>query len=452
VATGVETQYARSGAVHLGFQVLGGGDVDLLQIGTGVMVSVDSMDEESHAGRFERGLAGFCRLIRFDPRGIGLSDPLPGGGPPTWSELVDDALAVLDAAGAGRAAVLGVNHRAIDAISLAANYPDRVRALVLCNGYARLARAPDYPFGAPARVLERFLDQVVHTPIAGDSDDPDAYAYPFPMPSLADDVRFREWWGRAGQRGASPAAARALYRPLLEGDVRALLPQIRTPTLILVAPHNPVVRREHGDYLAEHIPGARLVTLPSDDLLPFGPQTAELVLAEIAELLTGNRSRAAERVLTTVVFTDVVASTREAARVGDSAWHATLDSHDAAVREQLTRFGGREVNTTGDGFLASFDSPASAVQCARAIIAEARRAGVEVRVGIHTGECERRGNDLAGLAVHIAARVADNAEPGEVLVSRTVRDLVVGSDLTFVDRGEHELRGVPDHWQLFALV
>jgi class 3 adenylate cyclase len=268
-------------------------------------------------------------------------------------------------------------------------------------------------------------------------------------PSLKNDAAFGEWWVRSSRRGASPATALALLRATALADVRELLPRVGAPTLVIHRRDNVFTPVGCGRYLGENIAGAKYVELPGADQVPWSGD-GNAILDEVEEFLTGQRTGGGERVLTTVVFTDIVDSTRLAAAMGDQAWRARLENHDAIVRTELRRYGGREVNTTGDGFLAAFESPTQAVRCARAIV-DAAGAQVEVRTGVHTGECERRGNDLAGLAVHIAARVAAAAGPGEVFVSRTVRDLVGGSDARFADRGEYELKGVPERWQLFAL-
>jgi class 3 adenylate cyclase len=439
------TQYARNGDVHLGYQILGSGTTDVVQIGSGVFASVQSFDDEPHAARFIERLTTMCRLIRFDMRGIGMSDPLPQ--PPRLDDQCDDIIAVLDAVGSERATLYGAAFGASSAMLAAARYPDRVAALILSNPIARFLRADDFPFGRTAEELERTrtaVTQPLEPELATDSTS-------FIMPSLAESPGFREWWSRAGQQGASPRAAHAQYEPLLTLDLRDQLPNITAPTLVFQSGENWLFEVGHGEYVAQHIPNARYVALPSADRLMFGAN-AEIVLADIEEFLTGARAGiSSNRVLATLLVTDIVGSTRTAAEIGDREWHSRLDQHDAALRAQLQRYGGRVVNTTGDGFLAAFDGAANAVRCAEAMLKASHAQGVAIRAGLHTGECERRGDDLAGLAVHIAARVAALAGANEVYVSRTVRDLVVGSDLRFESRGEHELKGVPESWQIYVL-
>jgi class 3 adenylate cyclase len=439
------THYARNGDVHLGYQILGSGPTDVVQIGSGVFMSVQAFDDQPHAARFVQRLTTMCRLIRFDMRGIGMSDPLPQ--PPKLDDQCDDIIAVLDAVGIERATILGAAFSASSAMLAAVRYPERVSALILSNPIARFLRADDYPYGRTAEELEQTRTAVT-MPLQPEAT---ADSTSVIMPSLAEYPGFREWWSRSGQQGASPRAAHAQYEPLLTLDLRDELPNIVVPTLVFQSAENWLFESGHGEYVAEHIPNARYVALQSADRLMFGAN-AEVVLAEIEEFLTGARAGiSSNRVLATLLFTDIVNSTRTAAEIGDREWHERLDAHDAALRAQLQRYGGREVNTTGDGFLAAFDGTANAVRCAEAITNASRAIGVEVRAGLHTGECEQRGSDLAGLAVHIAARVAALAGANEVYVSRTVRDLVVGSDLRFVSRGEYELKGIPDHWQIYAL-
>jgi class 3 adenylate cyclase/alpha-beta hydrolase superfamily lysophospholipase len=390
-------------------------------------------------------------IARFDVRGIGLSDAIDSAHPPTIEDMVPDMLAVVDAVGAAKVCVVGDAGAGASAIEFAATWPDRVHSLVLVNSAARAARSADYPYGYDQEVIDAFL--ATNTDPAqrwtlDDADDLDDVA--LVAPSLKDDVRFREWWTRASRRGASPATAQAIIGRNVRADMRDRLGDIAVPTLVLHSGDNLFVPVELGRYLADHIPNATYAEIASADSAMWGLATDDYV-DHIEEFVTGRRTSAAERVLTTVLFSDIVQSTERAVALGDRAWRALLDAHDTIVRAELIRYGGREVNTTGDGFVASFDSPTQAVGCGRAIVDAAEAAQVPVRVGIHTGECERRGADLAGLAVHIAARVGALAAPGEVLTSRTVRDLVSGSSLRFADRGEHQLKGIPDAWQLFAL-
>jgi len=442
-----EIHYAKRGDLHVGYQVLGDGPIDLLAFNSGSNVWIDR-DDEPRWSRFDRRLASFSRLIRFDPSGVGLSDPLVGGSRPTIECWMQDAVAVLDAVGSSRAALFGVGVGGLVALLLSATYPERISAQVLMHCWARLARDSDYPWGVPQELIDRFVDAVTDPGYRGDAVDDVAMS----APSLATDVEFRSWWKRAGERSASPAIARAMDVLAMGADIRAVLPLINTPTLVLHRVDNAFVRIGHGRYLAENIAGATLVELPGRDHLPYVGDT-DALLGEIEEFLTGTRGTPnADRVLATILFTDIVDSTKRAAGTGDRRWRELLDNHDRMAGRQVHRFGGRHVKTTGDGLLATFDGPARAIQCGLAICDGARQLGVEVRVGVHTGEVERRGDDVAGIGVHIAARVQARAQPGEVWVSRTVTDLVTGSGITFSDRGEHPLKGVPGAWQLFTVV
>jgi class 3 adenylate cyclase len=443
----VVIKYTRSGDHHLAYEAEGEGDVDLLHM-TSMMMAIDSFDGEPHVTRYYRRLRSFARVIHYDPRGIGRSDPLDPSEPNSIERAAADAVAVLDAAGTEKAAVVAWSGAGAIGVHLAVHHPDRVSALVLGDTFARLKDAPDYPEGIPAEIVDSFVrdnpDPDTDWDLDG-SDDVELLA-----PSMANDPYFREWLTEASRRSASPVTARTYLTMTANADVRAELAEIAVPTLVLHRRHNRFTPARLGRYLAEHIPGAKLVVLPGADQVTWTVES-DALLDEVEEFLTGRRSAVPERVLATVLFTDIVDSTGRAASLGDHAWRTLLDTHDALVREEIRRWGGREVNTTGDGFLSSFDSPTQAVRAARAMVEAAQGSGIAIRAGLHTGECERRGDDLAGLTVHIAARVAALAASGEVLVSRTVRDLVSGSDLQFVPRGEHELKGVPDTWQLFAL-
>ena len=439
--------YAKSDGAHVAYAVQGAGALALLYL-SAFTLSIDSLEEEPHAAHYFRRLASFSRLVRLDVRGVGLSDPIDLGNPPTVASSARDIEAVLDACNLDRAVIVADAGAAMAAIELAATRPERVAALVLVNGCARVIADDDYPFGHPQELVERFLDQNMDPDETWSLDGDDDLA--LIAPSMRNDAQFRAWWTRAGARGASPASARAIVGMLTRSDVRHRLGEVSAPTLIIHRADAIFVPVGLGRYLRDHIPGARYVELPGADLAPWIGGADEIV-DEIEEFLTGHRSGGGERTLATVLFTDIVDSTGRAAALGDAAWRVYLDAHDAIVRTELQRYGGREVNTTGDGFLGAFESPTQAVRCAHAIVASSSANGIAVRAGAHTGECERRGRDLAGLTVHIAARVAALAASGEVLVSRTVRDLVAGSELRFANRGEHELKGVPDTWQLFAL-
>jgi class 3 adenylate cyclase/pimeloyl-ACP methyl ester carboxylesterase len=435
--------------MDIAYQVFGDGPLDLILL-AGPSIPIDSIDSEPSLYRFYRRLASFSRVIRFDFRGMGLSSHIPSPdmiGPSFWTQ---DALAVLDAVGCERATVLATSYNAMTGLVLAADHPERVRSLVIVNGTARVLWAPDYPDGARAHRTDPFTTIAI---------EPDAVERGFDVlsivaPSCADDDAFRQWWDNAGNRAAPPTMARAVSKVVSEGDVRDVLPRVVAPTLILQRDGVRFIPAGNGRYLAENIVGSRYVELPGEDSLYWVGDTGPM-LDEIEEFVTGMRAQYdAERVLTTIVFTDIVGSTDRAAVLGDDRWRDLLDNHDTIVRRELRRFGGREVNTAGDGFVATFDGPSAAIMCADHIASAVRVLGIEVRVGVHAGEVEVRGalkDDVAGLAVHIGARVAALAGPGEVLVSSTVRDIVTGSRRTFIERGEHELRGVPGRWRLYAL-
>jgi class 3 adenylate cyclase len=448
VTGGPETRYAPSEeGTHVAYQIIGDGPLDLVTVGYGNNISIDMRDEESHVRRFEERLASFSRLIRFDPRGIGLSDAVSPGVGPGIELVVDDIVTVLDAVGSTQACLFAVGGSGLAALLAAAVHPGRVSSLALLHCYARLPRDEDYPFGIPQALLTTFLEAVVNV---GGTEDPAMDDVDLLAPSLSGDPVFREWWARAGRRGASPAAARANLEMSFAGDVRSALPLIDAPTLVLHRDPS-LFSVAHGRYLAEHLARARLVVLPGGDHLPYGAHS-DVVIDEIEEFLTGVRGGAAtDRVLTTVLFTDIVGSTERVARSGDRSWHELLDSHDAMARTELRRFRGSEVKTTGDGILATFDGPARAIRCAQSICAGAHQLGFEVRAGLHTGEVEVRGDDVGGIAVHLAQRVSSRADAGEVLVSRTVVDLVAGSGIAFDDRGVHDLKGIEGAWGLFAV-
>jgi class 3 adenylate cyclase len=446
VAQAPRTRYASRGDLDIAYQVLGDGPVDVVVM-PGPFIPIDSIDAEPAMYRFFRRLSSFCRLIRFDHRGMGMSSRIGADKitPACWAE---DVVAVMDAVGSERATIFGSTFTSVSALFLAADRPERVANLVIVNGAARALWAPDYEAGARASGANPYTTVAI---------EPDALEQGFDVleaiaPSVAGDHAFRAWWDAAGNRAASPSMARRSSQALVDADVRDKLPQITAPTLVLHRRDSTFVPVGHGRYLAEHIDGARYVELPGADTLYWVGDSIS-ILDEIEEFITGARGGSdADRVLTTIVFTDIVGSTRRAAELGDDRWHALLDNHDNIVRHELERFRGIEVNTVGDGFVAMFPSPSTAIDCADAIIDAVRPLGIEVRVGIHAGEVEIRGDDIAGMAVHIGARVAAMAGPGEVLVSSTVREIVTGSRRTFTDRGEHELKGVPGAWRVYALV
>ncbi|SPM39320.1 cyclase, partial [Mycobacterium numidiamassiliense] len=447
VAPVPRTRYASCGEIDIAYQVFGDGPIDLLVL-PGPLIPIDCVDSEPSMYRFHRRLSSFARVIRFDQRGIGLSSRLPSldmMGPNYWAQ---DAIAVMDAVGCERATVFAPGFTSLTGLVLAADFPERVSNLVIFNGGARTLRGPDYPIGGDEGAAEAYTTVGV---------EPDAVEQGFDMlsiiaPSVSSDGAFRAWWDHAGNRAASPSMARLFIETIRHSDVRDALPRIAAPTLILHRDNPEFSPIGHGHYLAEHLAGSRLVELPGEDALYWTGDTAPMI-DEIEEFITGLRGGSdAERLLTTIVFTDIVSSTARAALLGDDRWRDLLDNHDTIVRHELQRFSGREVNTAGDGFVATFSSPSSAIACADAIVDAVRVLGIEVRVGIHAGEVEVRGTDVAGMAVHIGARVAAHAGPGEVLVSSTVRDIVTGSRHRFADRGESELKGVPGSWRLYALV
>jgi class 3 adenylate cyclase len=436
-----ETKYVRVGEADLAYQVVGGGPRDLLWI-IPLGGQLDLLWQIPQVAEFLNGLASFCRLIIFDRRGSGASDPLPQNALPTWEELAEDMTAVLDAAGSNLADVMATHETGPIGILFANMHPERVGSLVLINTEARYIEANDYAIGLPAEAIDAFVEFLE----TGWGTQDLAAAL---NPGLADDPVFTSAMARMFRASATPRMAATLYRYYMHNiDVRDFLQLVQVPTLVLHVRECPFSPHTHGQYMAEHIPGASFIELPGADITQFDEHT----VSDIAEFLTGERPVVeVDRVLTTVLFTDIVGSTAKAAAMGDQLWRRLLDTHDQAVRDELRRFRGREIKTTGDGFFASFDGPARGIRCARAITGVACDLGIEIRAGLHTGECEVRGDDLGGLAVHIAARVGVLAAPGEVVVSGTVKDLVVGSGIEFEDRGDQELKGVPGTWKLFAV-
>ncbi|MDQ6914635.1 MAG: adenylate/guanylate cyclase domain-containing protein [Actinomycetota bacterium] len=438
-----ETRYARSGDVHIAYQVFGEGDLDLVLV-NGFTTHVELVWEHEPARRFLEGLASFARVINFDRRGSGLSDPVAEA--PPLEQRMDDVRAVMDAAGSERAALLGVSEGATMSILFAATYPDRVSALVCSGGMARSTADDDYPWAAPMDALVESGAELIG-PHWGEG-----AIIELGAPSQADNPDTRAFFARMERASASPGMLAQLVQMFLQLDVRDVVGSVHVPTLVLHRRYDRLVNVRNGRWLAEHLPNARLVELPGNDHIPWY-ETPERTLGEIQEFLTGTRyAPEPDRILATVVFTDIVDSTRTAAELGDQRWRDVLERHDRAVRDALGRSDGREVKSTGDGFLATFDGPARAIRCARAIQDSCAPIGIRIRAGIHTGECEVMADDIGGIAVHIAARVSALAGPGEVLVSRTVKDLVAGSGIEFADRGDHTLKGVPDTWQLHAVV
>jgi pimeloyl-ACP methyl ester carboxylesterase len=436
------THYARSAdGASIAYQVHGDGPLDLVFV-PGFVSHTEIFWEEPAIARFLRRLTSFSRLVFFDKRGQGLSDRF--GRPPTLEETMDDLKAVMDDAEVERAAVFGVSEGGPMSILFAATYPERVSALVLYGTYARMTKAPDFPQGIRPERLDAWAKLVREE--WGGSVAVDLWA-----PGAAGDPEFERWWARLLRQGTSPAGAIELMNLYKEIDVRPALPAIDVPTLVLHRRDDRMIPTRQALYLAETIPGARYVELEGADHLPMVGDP-EALLDEVEEFLVGSRrAREAERALATILFTDIVGSTETAARLGDSRWRDLIQRHDATVRRELAVHRGREVKTMGDGFLATFDGPARAIRCAVAIRDELRATGIDVRAGIHTGEVELIGTDVGGMAVNIGARVGALGGAGEVLVSNTVRELVVGSGIDFDDRGTHELKGAPGEWRLFAV-
>jgi len=436
------TKYARNGSTHLAYQVVGDGPLDVVLVESWVH-NVETFWEVPELARQRRRLAAMGRLILFDRRGTGLSDPVGLDDLPDLETQVADVLAVMDAAGSTQAAIVGVADGGALAILLAASFPERCRALVLFNAAARFAVDDDYPWGAPETDLREMVRQQSESWAEADA----AYMARL-APSRADDARFMEQLARYARGAVSPGAVAHYYGQSLETDVRALLPLVQAPTLVVQRRDTEIARHELGEYLAQHIPDARWVPLDGADHLWFTGNADELV-DEIEEFLTGTRARRdPDRRLAAVLFTDIVGSTARAAELGDTRWRALLDAHDAIVRQELARFGGTEIGTTGDGFLATFDGPGAAIRGARAMGDALAGIGLAIRAGVHVGEVEVRGEQIGGLAVHIGARVAAVGGPGEIVVSGTVTDLMAGSGIEFVDRGTHTLKGVPGTWRL----
>jgi class 3 adenylate cyclase/pimeloyl-ACP methyl ester carboxylesterase len=438
------TRYARSGEASIAYQVVGDGGLDLLFL-TGWLTQLEQLWEAPANRRFLERLATFGRLILYDSRGTGLSDRVLVEY--TVEQETQDALAVLDAAGSERAALLTYAQGGVVGAQLAADSPERIGALIMYASAARTSWAPDYDWALTSEQREELSERNIAKWGEADSEAMSAWA-----PSMAEDPALVAWFARMQRLAASPGEARIISRAMVDLDVRDALPRIRVPTLIMHRPRELVWDVRHSHYLAEHIPGARYVELEGIDSFPFVGDSDAFV-EEVEEFLTGVRGGGElARALLTVMFTDIVDATARAAELGDRRWRDLLARHDEDVRVELERFGGREVKTVGDGFLATFAvAPSRALHCALAITRAARELGIEVRVGMHTGECELIGEDVGGMAVHIASRVSGLAGPSEVLVSGTVFGTVVGGPFTFTDRGFHELKGVPGRWPLFAL-
>jgi class 3 adenylate cyclase len=431
-----ETHYAKSGDVHIAFQVAGQGPFDLVFV-PGFVSNLDHVWDSPVRARFLTRLAAFSRLILFDKRGTGLSDRVTDQ--PSLEQRMDDVRAVMDAAESKQAALFGISEGGPMSMLFAATYPERTRALALYGSYANFNE-----WVLPPDRLEEFIALVERG--WGTGATLQAFA-----PSLVGSEEARRQWAQFERSGASPAAVIALMRMNAEIDTRHIAPAIRVPTLVIHRTGDARVSVLAGRYLGEHIPGAKYIEMPGVDHLLYTGNT-DLVADEIEEFLTGARpAPELERVLATVSFCDIVDSTRRAEALGDRQWRALLDQHDEIAGRSIERFRGQKIKSTGDGFLATFDGPGRAVRCIAAIGESLRPLGIKIRSGIHTGEVEVKNSDVGGIAVHIAARVAALAEPGEVLVSGTVRDLVAGSGLRFQDRGAKRLKGLSEEVRLFSL-
>ncbi len=437
-----ETKYTQSGDVSIAYQVVGSGPLDLLIV-PGFISHLEQAWEDPAYSRFLQRLASFSRLIRFDKRGTGLSDRIAEI--PTFEQRMDDVRAVMDATGSERATLFGISEGGPMSVLFAATYPERTSALVLYGSIARGAWAPDYPWGAK-------LDEGREEWLEGWRKEwGGPYAIETWAPSVAHDAQFRQWWAKYLRLGASPSAVINVFRMNAAIDVRDILPAVHVPTLVLHRSGDRAVVVEHGRYLAQHIPGAKFVEQSGDDHL-WWVGDSESIVNEIQEFLTGERPTIEpDRVLVTVLFTDIVDSTKRAAEMGDRRWRGLIESHNKLIRTEFNRFEGRVIKSTGDGFLATFDGPARAIRCALAVSEEARRLGIEIRAGLHTGEVELIDSDVAGITVHTAARVLAEARASEVWTSRTVKDLVAGSKFNFSEQGAFRLKGVSGDWPLFTV-
>lgn len=436
-----EVRYTRSGDVSIAYQVVGDGPIDLVLV-PGWISNLDVLWEEPNIARFLRKLASFCRLILFDKRGTGLSDRITEAA--TLEERMDDVRAVMDAVGSSRATLFGYSEGGTMGIVFAATHPDRTAGLIMVGSFARRLRASDYPYFTDRDEANKAIDAAAATwggPVGIE----------IRMPSVVNDPIVRQWWAKYVRTSASVSAAAALQRLNIEIDVRYLLPSIRVPVLILHASRDRAIPVGAGRYMAERIPGAKYVEIDTADHLPFFERTEEF-MHHIQTFLTGGATpEVFESRVTTLMFTDIVGSTQIAVEKGNLRFADLLEAHHAAVRSELARHRGQELDTAGDGFLASFDGPARAIKCAVAIVHSLDELGISCRIGLHTGECELRQGRLHGIALHVAARVAALAPPRGVLVSQTVKDLVAGSGLKFAAAGSHRLKGLPDDWLLYEV-
>lgn len=448
VPTSAETRYAKSGDLQIAYQQLGDGDLDLVYV-PGFVSHVEAFQQEEHIRQHVHRLASFSRLLFFDKRGTGMSDSWDSA--PTLDERMDDIRAVMDDADVEQASIFAVSEGGPLALLFAATYPERVDALILYGTGARFVQGDGYPYGPTAEEVDIFIPLMQE---GWGVVNPGALS--LAAPSMVNDTAFVEDWAKARRIAASPKMAADILRLNCEIDVRDILPTVRTPTVVIHRRGDAFVGIEHGRYLAERLPNARLVELEGNDHMPWigerDVEGEEDIEGVVEEFLTGSRSEASpDRALATVLFTDIVGSTERAASEGDARWRRLLDRHDDMTRHAVERHNGRPVKATGDGFLASFDRPSRAIEAARTAVDAVRTMGLDIRAGVHTGEVEMRGDDVGGIAVHIGARVGALADAGEILVSGTVKDLVVGSPFEFDDRGTHELKGVPGEWRIFAV-
>jgi class 3 adenylate cyclase len=440
----VDVRYAMSGDARLAYTVRGHGPHEIVFVPD--WVSNQDVEDPSEFGLFWDRLGSFATVVRYDQRGSGLSDPVTLDDLPTLERWADDLHAVLEAAGIAHPVLLAGSAAGPVAVLYAATHPDRTRALILVNTYAAIAWSEDYPAGVKPDQYEHLIAYIEREWGTG-------RVIGALIPGVAVDESRQRQLARFERLAMAPGTVGAIFRQQYATDVRSILPVISTPTLVMHVADNRFIPVTHGRYLAQHIPNARLVEVPgTDHSILSGGDAPHMMTEEIEEFLTGARPDSRHsRMLTTLVFTDVVGSTDRLVAIGDHAWRTVLDRHDGAIRRQLDRFSGLQRQFTGDGVLATFDGPARAIRCGTAIRDAARQIGLDVRVGIHTGEVERRGTELAGVAIHLAHRVCETAAPGEVLVSRTVVDLVAGSGISFDDRGEHGLKGIPQPWRLFSV-
>jgi len=437
-----QTQFAQSGDVNIAYQVVGEGPIDLVFV-MGWVSNIDEFWTEPSFASFLQRLSKFTRLILFDKRGTGLSDRVDEKNLPTLEVRMDDVRAVMDACDSKRAVLFGISEGGPMCALFAATYPERTAALITFGSYVKSRASPDYPWGRTEEEYAAFFDDIRKNWGKG------PVGLPARIPSKLNDEAFKQWWTRYLVRSATPKAVLALGEMNAQIDVRPALPAISAPTLLMHRIGDRSLRVDGSRYMAQHIRGARLIEYPGDDHLPW-TNDVEPVLNDIEEFITGTKHvEEADRVLATVMFADIVASTERVAAVGDRAWRGQLEQFYGLVRGELGRHRGREIDTAGDGYFATFDGPARGVRCAQAIAREVKQLGMDVRAGLHTGEVEMLGQKVSGIAVHIGARVATHAGPGEVVVSNTVKDLVAGSGLRFEDRGMHALKGVPGDWHLY---